>query len=308
MNKGDKITDLSPSKGRTLLFYADLIEQVYSPHDDQWQRLSRHGNNTFRFWQQQIASIYNLYVLNVFQNINSPKNQKTPKVKALILNYTFYFTDKTWDQYIKQNSDRVSADLLLKEQEEAMNWLPLIDLQSDTKKLISTIKKQCSKFNLMRWNLIFVRFINNKDALDLVTGRAVKDILALLNQCIDTICEYQFDVTDKTLTHNLLGLLTAINNMKTALVNYLKTVLYKQKPSPLYEAYIKTGKALVRAIEKTAAKIEEKTKQKQELSELSEISEDISRKENNPITDKPDTDTFKSLDAQFDQRKSFLYT
>lgn len=291
------IAELTPSFTRILLFYADILQQAYQPAKHQWKSLTpqfqndllKTGDNIFKYWQLETAKLYTHYLLNLC----SQKNITEISAKKIV-NFTFWFTDLSLIQYSETHYSKESnlkdkiAQIL--ERNLHLAWYPK---QNDTN-IINTLQKQANDINFITWYWRFMNLINKKDILDIVKGSGISKTLTSLNKIIDTFFNYNFNTTNPKMNIAIKNLIENMNGLNNSILDYLKKVAYKQKATSINKAYIKTGKALINAVQKTINLVTKKLPT-QQLIPIQNLSKESRSKFD-----------FTSLDKQFASKKAFI--
>lgn len=290
-----KLKRFYPSHTRTLLFYADLIEQVYTPSPNQWQPLEENPkkkalliyakDNVFAWWQRSITHLYGNYFLSYVQQLKSMPY----KLDSLL----FSLSSSSWLEYVKKHYNEDMANNIAQAiEKEKFASLP----KGDVPKYIADLKQCGRNISASKLSWFFVRLINKKNVLDVVEGEGILKTLNCLNNLLNTFFEAYTYQTNDALDKTLVMIREDLTKLQKEIFYYLKAVVYAQKPTSLNEAYIKTGKALINAVQKTIDLINKKL-QTQELKTM----------EKEPKkTLSPFQSDFTTLDKQFNSKKVFI--
>ncbi|HTM06079.1 MAG TPA: hypothetical protein VL201_02470 [Patescibacteria group bacterium] len=269
------IKKLSASTVRTLLFYMETIAEAYKPEIYQWNPLNKEIEDDliknkvsiFAFWQYEIVKNCAFFIFDLLKR----KNQ-LPIIEPYLLTYT----EKSWPKQIKQHAPELLQIFeqqvdekyfgLLSEYEftKQKEAIPIVFKEikdtKDIESLLPSIRKLNNKLALLKLNWTFVRFISQKQTLDIIKGKGITGTLHALDGITNFLYSTpHFTRTNEHIRKNITfihlkkdfeQLLIHMHDLQNAIGTYLTSVLYGQTPNPLYQAYIKTGQLLITAIQK----------------------------------------------------------
>ncbi|RTL07163.1 hypothetical protein EKK58_03225 [Candidatus Dependentiae bacterium] len=301
----------SSSSARILLFYSDIVENVYKPANNQWEPidqatktyletgneyLKQHPLDIFNYWQNEIARYYTDVLISLCNqyNITVTTEEQKANLAKQIANFTFSFTNTALIAYCESHYSKEANLKNLVNTILEPNLHNSFDPNQKDAVIIDILEKHATDINFIGWYWQFMKLINKKDVLDIVEGSGIEKTLTALNKAIDTLFTYSFNTKNQKINNAINQLLEKMNALKNAIFGYLKSVLYTQNPNRINEAYIKTGHALIQALEKTVAEYKKK-RPEQELKAIQNFNKNEALLPN-----------LKALDNLFEAKKAFI--